>query len=135
MIMSDIYHNKDTDDKTSFDRNISIKIIIPISLVEYLSQDYMNKIGASKFSKTKAFYDLIDRYLVAKELDDEMAINYTELSKFWQWSRPSVITFIEKLQKLNIVSVEKVINSNRVTIKPHIFAKTDFESCADNSSA
>ena len=113
--------------------NESNMVMFPIGLVEYLTQDYGSKRNASKFSRARAFYDLLDRYLQANAQGDIIAVSYTELSKLWSWSRPSVIAFMEKLSKMKVITIEKVVNYNRVTLRPQIFASAYFHKLIDES--
>lgn len=103
--------------------NEKIDLIIPLSLVEYLSHErkFTNR---NKFTRTRAFYDLIYRCIQAKQNNEEMAVNISELSKCWLWSMPSVTKFVDTLCKFNIASVEKSINNKIVIIRSEIIKKT-----------
>ena len=103
--------------------NEKIDLIIPLSLVEYLSHErkFTNR---NKFTRTRAFYDLIYRCLQARQNNEDMAVNISELSKSWLWSMPSVSKFVDMLCKFNIASVEKMINNKIVIIKSEVIKKT-----------
>lgn len=98
------------------------KIILPIALVEYLSHDKNSK-NPRKFSRLKAFNDLIMRYQstfpsgVGKE-----KIHISQLTTVWGWSRPTVGSFINDLNKFDIIDIEATPTAKYVTLKSHIFS-------------
>lgn len=77
-----------------------------------------------KFTRTEAFYDLIDRHCIAllKGEGDHIGGTINSLAKTWGWDRETVARFIDNLQQLGTVTVDtdgnrKVIRLNCVTLQ------------------
>lgn len=77
-----------------------------------------------KFTRTEAFYDLIDRHCIAllKGEGDHVSGSINSMAKTWGWDRETVARFIDNLQQLGMVTIEtegnrKVIRLNCVTLQ------------------
>lgn len=102
------------------DEILNDKITIPVELIKYFSEDKKTT-NNNKYTKVKAFYDLLIRHIQSTRLDEDFTLNYTELSKCWTWSKPYVASYIEKLKYFGIIRIEKVINNKLTVVMPQTF--------------
>lgn len=115
--MSNINHNE--KDMKSNERQIPV-FAIPIDLLEYITQDqvYRNK---NKFTRQQAFFDLVRRSKMIIDGNDSSAANYAQLCKLWNWSRPGLMAFIDKLDEYRLLNFEVNMRNKVVTLKPELF--------------
>lgn len=97
--------------------NIRYSVIVPVDLMPFLNEK-IKVVVRDSATRQMAFEDLVQRYLLYKEKDDDMAINLQQLSEAWKWSRPKTSRFLQKLQKFNIVSIDTVIKNKVVRLTP-----------------
>ena len=87
----------------------------------YLCNDYAYR-NPNRFSRLKALQDLLIRYQEAKQSSSQMNVNIAQLIKAWGWSRPSVLAFVEQLEKLEVLEVCNMVTSKVVHLKPGLFS-------------
>ena len=96
-------------------------IIVRMSLLEFLKEK-----SDQRWSKLEAFLDLVDKasvQYIPKELyrhdvslsDGQFAITITELADCWHWHRATVRTFIEQLEDMNLIEVNRLPKSQIIT--------------------
>lgn len=90
-------------------------------LLAYLCNDYAYR-NPNRFSRLKALQDLLIRYQEAKQSSSQMNVNIAQLIKAWGWSRPSVLAFVEQLEKLEVLEVCNMVTSKVVHLKPGLFS-------------
>lgn len=93
---------------------------MPLQLIAYLSNDYTFK-NPKRFTKLKALENLIIRYWQSYVCNENKAVNITQLSKDWGWSRLTVFQFVSELQSMNLVEVNSVSTSKFVSMRPEVF--------------
>lgn len=90
-------------------------------LMAYLCNDYAYR-NPNRFSRLKALQDLLNRYQEAKQSSSQMNVNIAQLIKAWGWSRPSVLAFVEQLEKLEVLEICNMVTSKVVHLKPGLFS-------------
>lgn len=97
-----------------------ILVKMPLQLIAYLSNDYTFK-NPKRFTKLKAFENLINRYCQSYVCNENKAVNITQLSKDWGWSRLTVFQFVSELHSMNLVEVNSVSTSKFVSMRSEVF--------------
>ena len=44
----------------------------------------------------------------------------SQLSKDWKWTRPTVISFLKSLQRMNVIDMKQILSAKMVTVNPTI---------------
>lgn len=109
--------NDKTIDKKGAHKDYEIRM--SSRLLEFLCADYTYK-NARRFSRLQAFQNLVDRHYTAEMKEEDMAVNMERLSKAWGWSRPSVGTFIQNLETMNVLEVVNVVTSKMIRLRKDI---------------
>ena len=104
------------------ENKVSVKV--PIELITYLNEK-IAVISPSCATRLMAFEDLIQRYLLYKAKDDDMAINFQQLSEAWGWGRPKTSRFLLRLQQEGVISIDRSVNNKVVRVKPNIICSVD----------
>lgn len=104
------------------DKRILVKV--PIELIIYLNEK-IAVISPSSATRLMAFEDLIQRYLLYKAKDDDMAINFQQLSEAWGWGRSKTTRFLMRLQEESVISIDRSVNNKVVRVKPNIICSVD----------
>ena len=109
-------------------RNQTVQwVYLPLCLLEYLGDGYaLRKPG--RFSKLKAFIDLIVRYCrntpgceeLSSSQEKETGVNISQLAKEWGWSRLTVSQFVGELDKMDVIETHPSRQGIFVSIKPDI---------------
>ncbi len=97
------------------------RIIVRMSLLEFLKEK-----SDQRWSKLEAFLDLVDKasvQYIPKELykqdlslsEGQFAITITELADCWHWHRATVRTFIEQLEEMHLIEVNRLPKSQIIT--------------------
>ena len=75
-----------------------------------------------KFSKPEAFFDLVDRQLIAnlKGGDNHLAGTIPELVKTWKWDRETVWNFLVALSQLGVLTIDNVANRKALRLNNFI---------------
>lgn len=89
-------------------------------LMAYLCNDYAYR-NPSRYSRLKALQDLLLRFQKAQQQSKEMDVNIAQLVKAWGWSRPSVLAFVDQLQKFEVLEVCNMVTSKVVRLKASVF--------------
>lgn len=81
------------------------EIVLPINVFIYLANDraYNNP---QRLSKIQAFVDLVEHYLDSLQNEQDAALNIAKLSRRWNWTRPTVIAYVNNLKAMNAFEVE-----------------------------
>ena len=106
------------------------RIIVRMSLLEFLKEK-----SDQRWSKLEAFLDLVDKasvQYIPKELykqdvslsEGQFAITITELADCWHWHRATVRTFIEQLEEMHLIEVNRLPKSQIITF-PALAATSD----------
>lgn len=84
---------------------LSDEIVLPINVFIYLANDraYNNP---QRLSKIQAFVDLVDHYLDSLQNEQDAALNIAKLSRRWNWTRPTVIAYVNNLKAMNAFEVK-----------------------------
>lgn len=98
-----------------------MKIVTDIRLWQLLQQGVKKQ---QKLTKMEAFYDLIDRQQMAllSGTDDYIRGSVLEFSKAWGWDRETVMRFLDHLEQLEVITIQKA--GNRKVVKLN-FIKED----------
>lgn len=89
-------------------------------LIAYLSNDYAYR-NPNRYSRIRALQDLLRRFQKARQASTQMDVNIAQLVKAWGWSRPSVLAFVDQLQKYQVLEVYNMVTSKVVRLKASIF--------------
>ena len=84
---------------------LSDEIVLPINVLIYLANDraYNNP---QRLSKIQAFVDLVEHYLDSLQNEQDAALNIAKLSRRWNWTRPTVIAYVNNLKAMNAFEVK-----------------------------
>ena len=107
--------------KKQNDNPRSGRIIVRMSLLEFLKEK-----SDQRWSKLEAFLDLVDKasvQYIPKELykqdvslsEGQFSITITELADCWHWHRATVRTFIEQLEEMHLIEVNRLPKSQIIT--------------------
>lgn len=91
--------------QTKKKRNLIIET--DYQLWEYLFRDQPKK--RKRHTKAEAFYDLIKRQREALLIQDETYLTSTasDFMEQWTWSRQNVNFFLEELEKIGAIAIER----------------------------
>ena len=91
--------------QTKKKRNLIIET--DYQLWEYLFRDQPKK--RKRHTKAEAFYDLIKRQREALLIQDETYLTSTvsDFMEEWTWSRQNVNFFLEELEKIGAIAIER----------------------------
>lgn len=98
---------------------LKYSVIVPIGLITYLNEK-VKLVDSASATRWMALEDLVKRYLIYKTMDDDMAINFQQLSEAWKWGRPKTIRFLQRLQQEGIISIDTVVNNKVVRLCPEV---------------
>lgn len=98
----------------------SYAIKMSSDLIAYLGNDYAYR-NPNRFSRLRALQDLLCRFQKAHQDSKQMDVNIAQLVKAWGWSRPSVLAFVDQLQKYQVLEVYNMLTSKVVRLKASIF--------------
>lgn len=112
-------NGKITDKENEKNDGKNYEIRVSSELLSFLCCDYAFK-KSRRFSRLQAFQNLVERYCAAKREEEDMAVNMERLSKFWGWSRPSVMRFVHNLETMNVLEVFVVVTSKMVRLREDI---------------
>ena len=100
---------------------LSDEIVLPINVFIYLANDraYNNP---QRLSKIQAFVDLVEHYLDSLQNEQDAALNIAKLSRRWNWTRPTVIAYVNKLKAMNAFEVEDSKEGKNVSINSNILS-------------
>lgn len=102
----------------SIDKKLAV--VVPLELIDYLCNDYAYR-NPNRYSKLEAFRNLVMLHCSAKEKGSEkMNASIAQLSKAWNWSRPTVSAFVNDLAVLDILDVETTATSKAISLKSSI---------------
>lgn len=102
-------------------------VAVPLELIDYLSNDYAYR-NPNRYSKLEAFRNLVMLHCSAKEKGSEkMSASIAQLSKAWNWSRPTVSAFVNDLAVLDILDVETTATSKAISLKSSIVKDVDLK--------
>lgn len=94
-------------------------INISLDLLNYLCDDYSYR-NTRRFSRLQAFLNLVERNNIAKIKKEESGASIEVLSKSWKWSRPTVMRYIQDLEKMNCVEIANVVTRKLVRLRQGI---------------
>lgn len=88
-------------------KKVNLIIETDYQLWEYLFRDQPKK--RKRHTKAEAFYDLIKRQREALMIEDEKYLTSTvsDLMDQWTWSRQNVNIFLEELEKIGAITIER----------------------------
>lgn len=100
---------------------LSDEIVLPINVFIYLANDraYNNP---QRLSKIQAFVDLVEHYLDSLQNEQDAALNIAKLSRRWNWTRPTVIAYVNNLKAMNAFEVKDSKEGKNVSINPNILS-------------
>ena len=75
-------------------------------------------------TRLMALEDLIRRYFAYKANNDDMAINFQQLSEAWGWGRPKTARFLMRLQEEGVINIDRVVNNKVVRLRPEVIVST-----------
>lgn len=101
--------------------DLSDEIVLPINVFIYLANDraYNNP---QRLSKIQAFVDLVEHYLDSLQNEQDAALNIAKLSRRWNWTRPTVIAYVNNLKAMNAFEVKDSKEGKNVSINPNILS-------------
>ena len=88
-------------------KKVNLIIETDYQLWEYLFRDQSKK--RKRHTKAEAFYDLIKKQREALLIQDETYLTSTvsDFMEQWTWSRQNVNIFLEELEKIGAIAIER----------------------------
>lgn len=88
-------------------KKVNLIIETDYQLWEYLFRDQPKK--RKRHTKAEAFYDLIKKQREALLIQDETYLTSTvsDFMEQWTWSRQNVNIFLEELEKIGAIAIER----------------------------
>lgn len=98
--------------------DVTMNIVTEDKLWDYLFDGKEYK-ASNRYSKPKAFYDLLQQQRLAKLTSNDCHIScgIIALAQKWMWQRATVKNFIDYLVKLDVATSKKVGNKLLIELK------------------
>lgn len=100
------------------------KVRLPFTAFRYLANDrsYGNLL---RFSKIQAFVDIVEHEPRYCQNGKGTTLNISNLAKRWNWARPTVITYVNTLQEMDVLLVADSKEGKRIVANPNILPLID----------
>lgn len=104
-------------------KDLMSEVVLPMKAFRFLGND-RNYNNPSRLSKIQAFIDLAQYSLQCRKEGKETALNISNLAKRWNWTRPTVLAYVNSLKDMDVLLVEDSKEGKRVSLVSKVLPGT-----------